>query len=151
MRIISFDPGEQTGWAFADLSPEGLSNVQFGYDPWKVACMQFLKAQLGDNPFDIVVYESWRLRSTNAKQLTGSDLQSSQAIGAIKMAAWHSGAFLCTSEPSHKPVIDKAMGGDGYLPARDQVEHYRDALRHLYWYAAFKEKIPVDKLKQIAD
>jgi hypothetical protein len=145
-RIIAFDPGEQTGWAYADLSSEGLANVQFGYDAWKVVAMQFLQAQLGERPFDIVVYESWRLRAANAMALVGSDLPSSQCVGAIKMAAWHSNTFICTSEPSNKPVIDSFMGGTDYLPARDQVEHYRDALRHLYWYAAFKEKVPRDKL-----
>jgi hypothetical protein len=92
------------------------------------------------------VYESWRLRAANAMALVGSDLPSSQCVGAIKMAAWHSNTFICTSEPSNKPVIDSFMGGTDYLPARDQVEHYRDALRHLYWYAAFKEKVPRDKL-----
>lgn len=146
-RVIAFDPGEQTGWAFADLSPAGIENLKFGYSPWKVAVSELLRAQLGENPFDAVVYESWRLRSTKAKELVGSDLQSSQCIGGIKLAAWHSNAFLISSEPSNKPVIDQMMGGTEYLPARDQVEHYRDAVRHLYWYAATKEKIGLDVLR----
>jgi hypothetical protein len=47
---------------------------------------------------------------------------------------------LVTSEPSNKPVIDAQMGGaDAYLPKRDQVEHYRDAVRHLLWWFVNKE------------
>lgn len=145
--VAAFDPGEQTGWAYAHVDDNGLHNLSFGYDPWKVVAARVLNRQLGDNPFEVVVYESFRLRAPNAKQLVGSDFQTPQCIGALKVAAWHSGALLVTSEPSNKPVIDAAMGGpEQYLPKRHQVEHYRDAVRHLYWYALFKLGVPYEKL-----
>lgn len=161
-RIIAIDPGEMTGWAIGRIEPyvyyadppEGgdlplpppnqLIVEQFGYDPWKAFVINFANVMEGDNPFDIVVYESFRIRATAAKALTGSDVPTAQAIGAIKLAAWRAGAQLVTSEPSNKPVIDRQMGGTDYLPKRDQVEHYRDAVRHIHWYAVNKEGILPD-------
>jgi len=148
-RIIAIDPGEMTGWAAGYLieanslegTPRQLEVAKFDYSPWKSFVMQFDAEMRGDNPFDIVVYESFRIRATAAKALTGSDVPTAQCIGAIKLAAWRAGSQLVTSEPSHKPVIDRQMGGTDYLPKRDQVEHYRDAVRHIHWYAVNKETI----------
>jgi hypothetical protein len=163
-RIIAIDPGEMTGWAIgriqdtliergipgAEVPVKELVLEQFGYDPWKVFVMNLANVQEGEDPFGTIVYESWRLRPQNAKQLVGSDFPSSQCIGAIKLAGWRSGAQLVTSEPSNKPVIDRQMGGaEIYLPKRDTVEHYRDAVRHLYWYAVNKEGIDPNDTRQI--
>lgn len=160
-RIIAIDPGEMTGWAIGNIysghisgepTPEGewapggqtLIVDQYGYDPWKGFVMNFANVMEGENPFDIVVYESFRIRATAAKALTGSDVPTAQCIGAIKLSSWRHGARLVTSEPSNKPVIDRQMGGTNYLPRRDQVEHYRDAVRHIHWYAVNKEGIDPD-------
>lgn len=152
-RIIAIDPGEMTGWAIGKVydswtddvngkeRPASLLVEQYGYDPWKGFVMNFANVMEGGNPFDIVVYESFRIRATAAKALTGSDVPTAQCIGAIKLSAWRSGAGIVTSEPSNKPVIDRQMGGTDYLPRRDQVEHYRDAVRHIHWYAVNKEGI----------
>lgn len=143
-RIIAIDPGEATGWAIGRIVPgESIELEHYGYDPWKVFSMNYMNVMLGDNPFDIVVYESWRLRAEAAKPLIGSDFPAVQGIGIIKFGAWHRKSILVTSEPSNKPIIDRQMGGKDYLPARDQVEHYRDAVRHFYWYAINKGGIDV--------
>ncbi len=150
MRIIAIDPGEMTGWAIGTIEDGKLTLEQFGYDPWKQFVVNLAKVQAGDDPFGTIVYESWRLRPQNAKQLTGSDFPSSQCIGAIKLSAWTSGAALATSEPSNKPVIDRQMGSaDAYLPKRDTVEHYRDAIRHLYWYAVNKAGVDPSDTRQL--
>lgn len=158
MRVIAIDPGEMTGWAIGTLYREPLTEggefrpwsedgkpflvvTQYGYDPWKGFVMNYDKVMSGDNPFDVVVYESFRIRATAAKALTGSDVPTAQCIGAIKLGAWRNNARLVTSEPSNKPVIDRQMGGTDYLPKRDQVEHYRDAVRHIHWFAVNKEGI----------
>ena len=157
-RIIAIDPGEMTGWAIGRITdrPDGWDNYmwtdgevptpqlyveQYGYDPWKAFVLNFANVMEGDNPFDIVVYESFRIRSSAAKALTGSDVPTAQCIGAIKLSGWRSGSKLVTSEPSNKPIIDAQMGGTEYLPKRDTVEHYRDAVRHIHWYAVNKEDI----------
>jgi hypothetical protein len=142
VRIIAFDPGEATGWAIGTLydddTPKQLCIEAFGHDPWKKVSLEYDRAMRGDNPFDVVVYESWRLRRNKAKELIGSDMQPSQGIGIIKLGAWVSGARLITSEPMYKDVIDSMMGGTEYLPKRDGVEHERDAVRHLCWAAVTK-------------
>lgn len=136
-RIIAIDPGEATGYAIGriDKKAKEFQIETWGHDPWRVFSMNYMNVMLGDNPFEIVVYESWRLRPEAAKPLIGSDFPAVQGIGVIKYGAWHRKAELCTTEPSYKPIIDKQMGGKDYLPERDTVEHYRDAFRHLCWYA----------------
>lgn len=110
-----------------------------GYDPWKDFGLTLWQAQNGETPYDFIIYEAWRLRGQNAKALTGSDLQPVQCVGQIKAAAWwvRTPAQLVSQEPAIKPVIDKqmaALGAPSYLP-RSQVEHDRDALRHLWHFA----------------
>lgn len=135
-RIIAIDPGDETGWAIGRIIKQDSMTVEaYGHDPWKIFAMTYMNVMQGNDPFEIVVYESWRLRAQAAKQLTGTDFPAVQCVGAIKVGAWQSGAVLVTSEPAHKPVVDKWMGGTDYLPDRGGVEHHRDALRHLYWYA----------------
>lgn len=135
MRIIAIDPGENTGWAIGTVSQDGVLTIDsYGFDPWKKFCMNYMDVMDGGNPFDVVVYESWRLRPANMKELAGSDLPSSQCVGIIKYGAWKHKKQLVTSEPSNKPVIDKQMGGTDYLPGRDNAEHHRDAVRHLCWF-----------------
>lgn len=134
MRVIAIDPGENTGWAIGAVVDGKLHVTAFGYDPWKKFCMNYMDVMDGDNSFDVVVFESWRLRASEMKALLGSDLPSSQCIGVIKYGAWKHKKQLVTSEPSNKPVIDGQMGGTDYLPGRDGAEHHRDAVRHLAWW-----------------
>lgn len=148
-RILAVDPGEQTGWATGALTPEGSFEFEnCGYTDWRTFVQQYYNVMHGDNPYDIVVYESWRLRAPNAKQMVGSDFPSSQAIGAIKLCAWVKKSKLVTSEPSNKPVVDAQMGGKDYLPKRDGAEHARDTVRHLYWYVINKEGIDIKQVRQ---
>jgi hypothetical protein len=150
-RVIAFDPGEQTGWAIGVITGDSMVITAFGYDPWKKASMDYMRAMDGGQPFDVVVYESWRLRREKAKELSGSDMQSSQCIGIIKYGAWKHKRQLVTSEPAYKPVIDAMMGGTEYLPERDRVEHYRDAVRHLCWYAVTKAGVPPENITYLED
>lgn len=151
--IIAFDPGEQTGYAtgFVDETDGRpyLYVTGAGYAPWKVVLLQYARSMLGehDKPSSFpryrdTVYESWRLRGDAAMSLIGSDLQSSQFIGGMKLVVWRlqqAGqiAELHTNEPGNKPSIDgwmKAAGMGDYLPS-SPVEHNRDALRHLHFHA----------------
>lgn len=149
-RIIAIDPGEMTGWAIGRIGDDAFVIDTYGYSPWKQFCMNYMSVMDGDDPFEIVVYESWRLRKSSAMALIGSDMPSSQCIGIIKYGGWKHGAHMHTSEPAFKDVIDKQMGGTDYLPVRDTVEHYRDAVRHFYWYAINKGGIAVDYARAVA-
>lgn len=151
-RIIAVDPGQETGWAIGQIDKkEGTFQVDdFGHYPWKVFSMNYMNVMDGDQPFDIVVYESWRLRPEAAKEKIGSDFPEVQGIGIIKYGAWKRKSEIVTSEPQYKPVIDAQMGGKDYLPSRGGVEHHRDALRHLFWYAVNKGGIHIDVARQAA-
>lgn len=158
-RIIAFDPGEMTGWAtgYTEEREDGVHLIvpSYGYHPWKVVVEVFDQAMLDHTPpkYDQVVYESWRLRADKAKQLVGSDLQSSQCIGAIKKVVWRCQRLrqpvtLFTNEPGNKPAIDgwmdKAGKGD-YLPRSDK-EHPRDAVRHICFHAVKRLNIKEENI-----
>jgi hypothetical protein len=141
MRVLALDPGEATGWAWGTVTDGELEVGGWGFDPWKTVAMHLATKQVLGNAreYDVLVYEAWRLRATAAKQLIGSDMQSSQMVGCIKLCGWLSGARIVSQEPAIKPVADKMMGGpETYLP-RSTVDHDRDALRHLHYFH-LKEK-----------
>lgn len=144
-RAIAIDPGEMTGWVTARIGEGSLTLDKVGHTPWKEFSLTYARAMIdGGDPFQVVIYESWRLRADVAKSMIGSDFTASQCIGVIKLGAWWQNAIIVTQEPMHKNVIDRQMGGTEYLPARDGVEHERDAVRHLAYYAINKEGLDRD-------
>lgn len=149
MRVFACDPGEQTGYATGEIEDGVLTLRSWGYAHWKDVAVRLHQRQMSDDPYDVIVYEAWRLRAANAKQLTGSDLQPVQAIGALKLSAWLSGAQIISQEPAIKPIVDKQMGGKAYLPGRDGAEHHRDAVRHLVHAAIHKFDIRPDAVVRI--
>jgi hypothetical protein len=140
-KLIAIDPGEQVGWATGYVADSQLTVSEHGYMPWKDFAVKFHRTQANAHTrIDYVIYEAFRLRPMNAKALIGSDFPTVKCIGAVMVACWAFGGILITQEPSIKPVIDKWMGGaEAYLPRRQHVEHYRDALRHLH-YAVYNPK-----------
>ena len=141
MRVIALDPGEMTGYAYGDIFDDKLIIRHHGYATWKETGIMLYAQQLGGNPFSVIVYESWRLRLRD--ELYGSDMQPSQCIGQIKAAAhWPpTKAILVVNEPSTKPVADKYMERFGIALPKSDVEHNRDAIRHLVHYAVSKKKV----------
>lgn len=138
VRILAVDPGLDTGWAEGEITDGGLHVIRHGWTKWKpwARALHDKLTQDEQKPYDVIVYETWKLTSQGAKTLLGSDMQSSQCIGCIWLA-WDRSPHtikLANQAPAIKNTIDKWMGGTGYLPSSD-VEHNRDALRHLYYYA----------------
>lgn len=144
--VIAIDPGEMTGWARGYIEDSELVIESNGYTPWTEFVITFADRMAEDPPpYQTVVYESWRLRKSSAMDLVGSDLQSSQCIGAIKLACWLAqkrGHFVRVrnQEPAIKNVIDSMKGGKDYLPKSDK-EHPKDAVRHLWYYAVTDRKV----------
>ena len=130
-RVIAFDPGEQTGVAIGTIDANVLEVEHFGWDRWMDAAYRFKRGAEG---FDHCVYESWKLTARGAKNLKGSDMPWSQFIGMMKMVCHDNDITLSVQEPAEKYVIDARMGDLDYLP-KGEVEHHRDALRHLIKYA----------------
>ena len=140
--ILAIDPGIETGYAVGRINGKGkLDVLKHGWMPWKEFVVSLHNSTVD---YDTFVYESWRLRAKEARSLIGSDLQSSQCIGAIKLVAWTRGIRLVTQEPSDKPTANKWIAAAGIDLPRSEVDHNRDALRHLYYYA-FKNGGTIDK------
>lgn len=143
---MAIDPGVTTGWAVGTITdPEGDGRLELhveraGYDPWRSFVMMLDDAmQDPTRRFDVVVYETWRLYKSHAMTQVGSDMPSSQCVGCIWMAverarrAGHK-VELLDQPAAYKKIIDARMGGaETYLPASD-VDHDRDAVRHLWYY-----------------
>lgn len=138
MRIIALDPGVSTGWAYGEVKDGKLEVTNHGWDHWDTFALKLHERMSEKHEWDVMVYETWRLTRRGADNLLGSDLQPSQAIGAYKMCAWLSSKSghdvqIVGQEPAIKDVVDGWMGGTAYLPT-SEVEHNRDALRHLWYY-----------------
>jgi hypothetical protein len=146
-RIIAIDPGQTTGWASGVIEDKKLVDIKHGYDRWKDWALRFHDVMIHGEHFNIVVYESWLLRRSSALQLVGSDMQSSQCIGAFKMSCWLAqdsglGVDIVTQHPKDKSEANIRMEVAGIQMPKSDVEHDRDALRHLYLYC-FRKGIEV--------
>jgi hypothetical protein len=146
--VIAFDPGTTTGWATGVISGGRLEVLDYGYAQWKEVALTYDRRQRQDPaldlslvktpPFDVMVYESFYLRKSSALQLVGSDFPVVKFIGGVLVTSWATNTKVQVQHPSDKPTIDQVMGGAAaYLP-RSEVEHDRDALRHLHFYAYTK-------------
>jgi hypothetical protein len=133
--ILAFDPGERTGWvlAEADLAdPESFAVLDQGV--WTVVeVMDGLPALV--KRADVVVYETWRLYESHALAMIGNDMQPSQVVGMIRMAA----------RKAKKPV--KSQGAAiknvafATVPkwvikhlAKSSEKHDQDAILHAWYY-----------------
>jgi len=137
LRVIAFDPGEQTGVATGLIVGQILDVSHFGWDRWVDAAYRFKR---GAASYDHCVYESWKLTARGAKNLRGSDMPWSQFIGMMKMVCHDNNITLSVQDPAEKYVIDARMGGTDYLP-NGEVEHHRDALRHMIKFAVEQHSV----------
>lgn len=149
-RIIALDPGDSTGWATGRVTDGRMDVTAWGYGAWKDVALRLWRAQESKDPYSHIVYEAWRLRAGHERAFIGSAMPSVQMVGQIKACAWWAPiqVRLTSQEPAIKPVIDKQMhkwlGNPDYLPS-SEVEHDRDALRHLYYYAHNTLKLEVTR------
>jgi hypothetical protein len=160
-NLVAFDPGEMTGWAKAHVTGGRLYITDHGYDPWPIVDDRFsdtIDALLASNgglpePWH-VIWEEWRLFRKHAMAMVGSDFPSVQAVGAMRAhvrRAQRNGfpqITLWRNAPAHKEVVDGWMGGTGYLP-KSNVDHNRDAIRHLCYHFLHPERPFKGKPEQI--
>lgn len=138
MKLLAVDPGEKVGWATACVEPpdNALFLLDHGIHTWKDFTLK-LGQVIGD--YDVVIYETWRLSAKHAKHLIGSDMQSSQFIGAVRALAWLNEVKLVASPPANKTTgykvapayVKKIIDG---LPKAHDESHNGDALMHLAHY-----------------
>jgi hypothetical protein len=140
MRVLAIDPGEKVGWAtgLVYLDTPSIELIDHGIHDLKPFAMRLVEA-VGD--YDVVIYETWRLYAGAAKHMIGDDMQTSQLVGMIRLAAWlNPGTKLVSQSAAIKRTADKTAQ-DKF---REQIEnepgthddaHDIDAVRHLwYWF-----------------
>lgn len=164
MRIISIDPGETAGWATCTLGEDYVGPGETGLvvrdlvhdsTPMLAFWRGYDKAMKDpERRFQVTIYESWKLTRHGAKVLVGSDMRSSQLIGMIRasyLQAKDAGATLdplIHVPPAAKSVVDAWFGGPDYLPVSD-VDHNRDALRHLFYYLHKEKGFDLEYLRSL--
>ena len=114
MRLLTFDPGETTGWCFlADGDIVGGS-----FPEWRD-----VHSLVVEHEPEMVVYESFHLRQNAAYRLIGSSFPTCQVIGVIKYVALEAGLPIDSQPPAMRTgiVLVRVPGFN---------EHARDALRH---------------------
>lgn len=139
MRLIAFDPGTETGWAAGEITDGRLTILDHGWLGWWPCALKYART-MDTAPFDETIFEGWRLTAVGGKTLRGSDMPWSQFIGVMKYAAHLAGTPTYEQPPAYKSVINTRMDGHKWLPASD-VEHNRDAIRHLVYRAVFHHKV----------
>lgn len=154
LRVLSVDPGEKVGWATATvdeslmvpipvMGASGLVNgpqlevVNHGISSLKAFA---LKLHALTDPYDIVIYETWRLSARAGRLLVGNDMQTSQLIGIIRLYGWLNGVELVAQPPSAMNTARKTAPPwlqeiiDNEPKAHDDA-HNVSALLHLWtWY-----------------
>jgi hypothetical protein len=158
MRVLVLDPGERVGWATADVVQAGTDHgfelrvTGHGMAYLKDMAMSVYKAIAIEKKYDVVVYERWALTARGAKVSVGSEMESSQFIGMVRLCCWLSGtrikkqntSALSSADRSLKCGHPSAADVARRIAAADAVSHDDghdgSALRHL-WTFFFDEYV----------
>jgi len=125
MRIMSFDPGESTGWIFVDGGRLRGGTV--------VKDFQEIENLINFYNPEVVVYESFRLYPGKANSMVWNDFYPVQVIGVI--------LFICQQKKI--PTVEQAASVKKFSGGLDQrwidckdpkTEHTKDAYLHLKYY-----------------
>lgn len=121
MKILSFDPGDTTGYVYADIDEEGvISTLDCGELQFPSRKLSSLLA-IARKDFAVVVVEDFITR----KSLIGSRMIAIQVIGAIR--------FVIDDAILQQPA-EKQRCPDKILKEKDlwhTSPHVRDAYRHI--------------------
>ena len=114
MRLLVFDPGETTGWAFfEDGKIRGGS-----FHMWDA----ILKLMDAYKPTTIL-YESFHLNQSAATRLIGSDFPACQVIGVLKYLTARATIPLESQNPAMRSSIKLERIPGFNLHARDAAKH----------------------------
>jgi len=128
---IAFDPGKMTGWAtfWNDGSVANMGQVNIEQ---LIDYVEMLVSQNEIDPLKAVIYEDFIVFKHKAKFMTGSRMETSQAIGIIKGLARRTGATLVMQGSDIKPVAQKFT--QIFPPADHAQSHQIDAFNHGAYY-----------------
>lgn len=164
MKALAIDPGERVGWARGEVvdgvrmmrgtnacSPHIGELETIPTEPCKLLRVEDhgitklwpFAVKLGKvfADYDVVIYETWRLRATMAKKFIGNDFQPVQLIGVIRyLHHIHPHVKLVSQGPAIKSTAEKTVPPDlrarlDALPKAHDECHDYDALLHLHhWF-----------------
>lgn len=141
-RLLTFDPGETTGWSSWEVTEEEAKLVQSGQIktwPIKNAVDEFTFLLNAHQP-DIVVFESYQVYEWKAEDHTWSQIPTVQIIGCLRTL------LIQMSIPEHTQTaqVAKQFCKDEKLEEwglwKKGERHARDALRHACYYILFGKK-----------
>lgn len=137
MRIICFDPGDHTGFVIFNNVTKSLEGGTLLKDNmFNELCDLFKR------PFDLVVYESFKLYPGLAKSLSWNSFYPVEVIGMIKLLTHMRGLKCIEQAPSVKKYAGPIPLGDienvkQHVIANTYTEHTKDALIHLAYFRRF--------------
>jgi hypothetical protein len=146
--VVSAPPGPATTHAYdLDVTGHGIAYL-------KDMGVAVYNALVLDEKYDVVVLEKWALTAKGARVSIGSEMESSQFIGMVRLACWVSGTKFVKQPPSMQtpggtaeralkcghPSAAAVQSIIDNLPAAHDESHDRSALLHLWgWF--FKEYV----------
>jgi hypothetical protein len=129
-RRLPSPPGRAWSWTVLD----------YGILPLKKAALDLHQPRW---QFNVLLYESWILTAKGAQVSVGSDMQSSQFVGIVRLAYWlHPGQFKLVEQPPRDMSTGRLVLNDNrpdYSAVRDIINaapashddsHYTSALLH---------------------
>lgn len=138
MKILALDPGEKVGWARVDYDEKSgeWRDLRHGITPLKDMALKLYDSV---HDYDVVIYETWRLRATEAKNHIGSEFLSSQFIGMVRLCGWVAKVKLVSQGPNLKKTglkvaPDWLKEKLAAFPKSHDDAHDADALMHLSYY-----------------
>ncbi len=143
MKVLALDPGERVGWATGTISAEG--KLTFGHHGITALKDMALKLHEVAGDYDVIVYETFRLSSRGARVMIGSDLQTAQFVGQVRLCAWLNPRVRLVSQgPAVKSIALKSASPAlkrilARLPKTHDDAHDGDAAMHLhhYWFTNY--------------
>lgn len=160
IRVLAIDPGERVGWATGvvnEVPVQGdehsgvhtLEVTSHGISRLKDFGIKMHEVLVTDPKYDVLIYETWRLRAGQARKFAGNDFQPVQLIGMARLCAWLNPHVQLVSRPpgvaqpdsvARKTVAAHPQGEPiqailDNLPKTHDDAHDGDALLHLWaWY-----------------
>jgi hypothetical protein len=143
MRIISFDPGEITGFCEAEWLPgnDDFSIVKSSTINWSDRFAGIRDSLLGNSDAQlpsVVIAESFRLYAGKARDQINNSFPSVHVIGIISTYMFEYGILdRLVLQPAS--VMSRVMLLKEHVPSLLKSEHARDAYRHLRYYIVTKK------------
>lgn len=147
LDVVAIDPGEKVGWASGCIQDSRLEILNHGISHLKPFALALAGRGVESgfprplHCYSVVIYERWRLAAYAAKEQIGSDMQSSQLVGMIRLLGWLHNVKLVSQDPKDMVIGERCAPQCvteilATLPKAHDESHDGSALKHLayYWY-----------------